>query len=75
MFNEIVQIDIAISIFFRNLVVAGDTLAPVVRVLSDFQVLLVGALLVGLWFYGIYQKNVGYKIIALDIFYAIMLAF
>jgi len=75
MFNEIIQIDIAISIFFRNLVVAGDMLAPAVQVLSDFQVFLVGALLVGLWLYGIYQKNVGYKIIALDIFYAIMLAF
>ncbi|MDD2745697.1 MAG: phosphatase PAP2 family protein [Candidatus Gracilibacteria bacterium] len=75
MFNELIQLDITISLFFRNLIVSGDTLAPWVMVLSDFEVLLTGGLLVGLWLYGVYKKEVGYKIIALDIFYAIMLAF
>ncbi len=32
-------------------------------------------LLIGLWLYGTFKKEVGYKIIALDIFYAIMFAF
>lgn len=40
MFNELIQLDITISLFFRNLIVSGDTLAPWVMVLSDFEVLL-----------------------------------
>ena len=75
MFDFIIALDVKISLFFRGLVEQGDILAPVVSLFSDFEIILVALLLVGLWLYGIFKKEVGYKIIALDIFYAIILAF
>jgi len=75
MINSIIQLDVSISLFFRGLVTQGSFFAPVVGFFADFEVLLAGALLVGLWLYGVIRKEVGYKIIALDIFYSIILAF
>lgn len=75
MFDRLESIDIRISVFFREFVHAGDSLAPLVQFFADFQVILVGILLIGLWLYGVARKEVGYKIIALDIFYATMFAF
>ncbi len=75
MFQYILDLDTTISLFFRGLVQPGDVLVPVVRFFSDFEILLVCALLVGLWFYGVFKKQVGFKIIALDIFYTVMFGF
>lgn len=75
MINILEQFDISISLFFRNLVTHGDFLAPAVGFFSDFEVMLVAGLLVGMWLYGVIRKEVGYKIIALDIFYSVIFAF
>ncbi len=75
MLNSIEQLDIAVSLFFRERVTAGDFLAPYVSFFSDFAVIAVAVFLVVLWLYAVMKKDVGYKIIALDILYAILFAF
>jgi membrane-associated phospholipid phosphatase len=69
------QIDIQLSVFFRGLVGPDDFLAPLVRFCSDIEVLLVCMLIVGLWVYGVAKREVGFKIIALDIFYTVLFGF
>ena len=75
MFDSIVALDTQISLWLRSLVIATDSLAPVVRVFSDIEVLLVAVLIVACWLYGVYKREVGFKIAALDIFYTVMFAF
>ena len=75
MITSIVQLDIAISLFFRGLVTTEDVLAPYVSFFSDFAVFAVAIFLVILWLFAVAKKEVGYKIIALDILYAILFAF
>ena len=75
MIHSIEQLDIAVSLFFRERVTAGDFLAPYVSFFSDFAVIAVAVFLVALWLYAVIKNEVGYKIIALDILYAILFAF
>ncbi len=75
MLEQIISLDEQVSLFFRSLVTPDSPLAPVVTFVSDFQIFVVGFLLVALWIMGAARKEVGLKIIALDIFYAIMMAF
>ena len=75
MLDSIIALDTQISLWLRSLVVATDPLAVVVRVFSDIEVLLVGILIVVCWLYGVYKREVGFKIVALDIFYTVMFAF
>lgn len=75
MLNSIIQLDIAISLFFRGLVTQGDALVPYVSFVSDSEVLALAFFLVALWLYAVVKKEVGYKIIALDILYAVLFAF
>jgi membrane-associated phospholipid phosphatase len=75
MFQYLLELDSSISLFFRNLVTPESSLAPLVTWFADAPVLLIAVFLVGLWLWGAYKKQVGLKIVALDIFYTIIFAF
>ena len=75
MFQSLIDLDNSLSLFFRNLITPDSPLVPFVVFFTDAPVFGVMLLLVGLWIWGVYKKQVGLKIAALDIFYTIMFAF
>jgi membrane-associated phospholipid phosphatase len=75
MFQSILELDSSISLFFRGLVTLESSLVPLVRFFSDAPILIVAGLLIGIWMWWVYKKQVGLKIVALDILYTILFAF
>ncbi len=75
MLNSLIGLDVQISTFLRTLVVAGSPLVPVVRVFSDLEVFMVVVLLLIWWLRGVQKKSRDMRVQALDLFYAIGLAF
>jgi hypothetical protein len=75
MFQSLLELDSSLSLFFRGLVTPESPLVPLVRLVSDGPVMLVGIFLIGLWIWGVCRQQVGLKIVALDIFYTIIFAF
>lgn len=76
MLKTIINLDIRLLNFFRNLIDPTNNLAvKSIMFFSDFWVILVALLLVWLWFYWVYKKDDTKKENALLIFYSIIFSF
>ena len=76
MFENLVQMDITLLNYVRSFVNPESALqVSLISMASDIEVLMIMALLVGLWLYGVYQKDNEPKTDALMILYSIGFAF
>ena len=73
MFNSILSYDQALLVSARHLV-SPDS-ARIIQILGELVVFWWAFLLVAIWVYGIYKKNIEFKYAALKIFFLILLVF
>ncbi len=73
MFNSLLSYDTELLISARHLV-SPDS-AKIIQILGELIVFWWAFLLLAIWIYGIYKKNIEYKYIALKIFFLIVLVF
>lgn len=73
MLQSLLNLDTSLLLSARSL--AGPENAHLIRISGELIVLWWGLLLLALWFYGVYRKDVSYKIRALEIFSTIIITF
>ena len=69
------NIDAQLLFMMRSSIVNIAWTPPIIIFFTDLQPIVFGAFLVGLWIYGVYQKNNGPKHVALDLFWHVLGAF
>ncbi|MDD2487365.1 MAG: phosphatase PAP2 family protein [Candidatus Gracilibacteria bacterium] len=76
MLEKIISADIGLLKFIQSFVDPDNGIqVEIIKLLSDFGVILVVILLIGLWIYGVYKKKDIFKENALMIFYSIAFSF
>lgn len=73
MIHTLLDLDTEVLIWARWLLT--DAYAPLLQISGESIVIFVALFLIGLWLYGVSQKDNAYKIIALQIFTTIILTF